>query len=103
MDAESSRPQADCPEVNAVRSTGCPRKTGLLRGGPLNTFTGCEATLTTPLQVNGTFTEPASAQSERNAATPDNTSNPALAALAESRKTGEPQKGRQGYSAWTAE
>ncbi|MEN3753777.1 hypothetical protein ABC733_17455, partial [Mangrovibacter sp. SLW1] len=44
MDAESSRPQADCPEVNAVRSTGCPRKTGLLRGGPLNTFTGCEAT-----------------------------------------------------------
>ncbi|WP_226570906.1 hypothetical protein [Mangrovibacter yixingensis] len=36
-------------------------------------------------------------------ATPDNTSNPAPAALAGSRKTGEPQKGRQGYSAWTAE
>ncbi len=66
MDAESSRPQADCPEVNAVRSTGCPRKTGLLRGGPLNTFTSSEATLTTPLQVNGTFTTLASAQSERN-------------------------------------
>ncbi|OAT77051.1 hypothetical protein A9B99_06980 [Mangrovibacter phragmitis] len=65
MDAESSRPQADCPEVNVVRSTGRPRKTGLLRGGPLNTFTGCEATLTTSLQVNGTFTEPASVQSER--------------------------------------
>ncbi|OAT76418.1 hypothetical protein A9B99_08870 [Mangrovibacter phragmitis] len=53
MDAESSRPQADCPEVNAVRSTGRPRKTGLLRGGPLNTFTGCEVTLTTSLEVNG--------------------------------------------------
>ncbi|OAT77037.1 hypothetical protein A9B99_06910 [Mangrovibacter phragmitis] len=53
MDAESSRPQADCPEVNAVRSTGRPRKTGLLRGGPLNTFTGCEAALTTSLEVNG--------------------------------------------------
>ena len=34
MDAESSRPQADCPEVNVVRSTGRPRKTGLLRGEP---------------------------------------------------------------------
>ncbi|OAT77586.1 hypothetical protein A9B99_20475 [Mangrovibacter phragmitis] len=56
MDAESSRPQADCPEVNAVRSTGRPRKTGLLRGGPLNTFTGCEATLSASLQVNGTST-----------------------------------------------
>ncbi|OAT76428.1 hypothetical protein A9B99_08920 [Mangrovibacter phragmitis] len=63
MDAESSRPQADCPEVNAVRSTGCPRKTGLLRGGPLNTFTGCEVTLTTSQEVNGTFT---SVQGERN-------------------------------------
>ncbi|MEN3753424.1 hypothetical protein ABC733_14495 [Mangrovibacter sp. SLW1] len=36
-------------------------------------------------------------------ATPDNTSIPAPAALAESRKTGEPQKGRQGYSARTEE
>ncbi|PWW06682.1 hypothetical protein DES37_11084 [Mangrovibacter plantisponsor] len=34
MDAESSRPQADCPEVNAVRSTGRPRKRGLQRGEP---------------------------------------------------------------------
>ncbi len=33
-DAESSRPQADCPEVNAVRSTGRPRKRGLQRGEP---------------------------------------------------------------------
>ncbi|MEN3752034.1 hypothetical protein ABC733_02950 [Mangrovibacter sp. SLW1] len=97
-----------------MRSTGCPRKTGLLRGGPLNTFTGCEATLTTPLQVNGTFTKPASGSvlSKKHqkdvpgtelTATPDNTSPPAFAALAESRKTGEPQKGRQGYSDWTAE
>ncbi|OAT76952.1 hypothetical protein A9B99_06460 [Mangrovibacter phragmitis] len=57
MDAESSRPQADCPEVNAVRSTGRPRKRGLQRGrAPFSPFTGCEATLSASLQVNGTST-----------------------------------------------
>ncbi|OAT77585.1 hypothetical protein A9B99_20470 [Mangrovibacter phragmitis] len=36
-------------------------------------------------------------------ATPDNTKSPATCSEAGSRKTGEPQKGRQGYSARTAE
>ncbi|KEA53035.1 hypothetical protein DT73_08855 [Mangrovibacter sp. MFB070] len=153
-----------------MRSTGRPRKTGLLRGEPLNTFTGREATLTTSLQVNGnrhTDTVKSEHNSHRSnsnlpaqsqlravsatlllltpcarrpqgalarqarlndleatphtrlyahskkhqkdrpdtelTATQHNTNNPPLAARVVSRKTGEPEKGRQGYSAWTAE